>query len=31
LAFLLHLKNHGKFILTADQKMNIGVHPPKNY
>ena len=31
MAFLLHLKNHGKFILIADQKMNIGVHPPKNY
>ena len=28
-AFLLHLKDHGIFILMADEKMNRGVHPPQ--
>ena len=27
--FLLHLKDHGIFILMADEKRNRGVHPPQ--
>ena len=27
--FILHSKDHGIFILMADEKMNRGVHPPQ--
>ena len=27
--FILHLKDHGIFILMVDEKMGRGVHPPQ--